>query len=367
MVGRYSSRQRIFIGYSPELADAEPVFAADDLSEIECKTLVAAVQRLFDDLHRSSGGGPWTLELGPSVQDDPVAFIDCKAKWQAHQRSFDEYRAAHCGHWRSEIVWLHDICAERADVIRALREHAIPTVYLQRDCGGGFQTFGRVDSLTWNEVETLESVLKNELYDMGMIFRLVTDLDAEESPEMFVHAKLGWNAIARELEVDEDAERDDAWWVAAEVIGELLSIRSKPRRSKSTAASEPSKSIEAEDEGGSVKSGPAIPEGPAEKPLTEPCDAEMARYRDPDNYWRNVWLYEQRKAGKTNRELLSELERIASERGFAPLSTDGGLRRALETIAQHHGWPVLEGRSGRPRAKSPPNGSDGDAGGDGES
>ncbi len=84
MVGRYFSRRCIVIGNNPELPDPNPVFAAEDLAEAECRALAAAVQRLFDDFHRSSGGGLWTLELGPSSRDGAVAFIDCKAKRQAH-------------------------------------------------------------------------------------------------------------------------------------------------------------------------------------------------------------------------------------------------------------------------------------------
>lgn len=56
MTARYFIRERIFVGSSPEFVYSEPVFATDDLFEDECQTLVAAVQRLFDDLHRSHRG-----------------------------------------------------------------------------------------------------------------------------------------------------------------------------------------------------------------------------------------------------------------------------------------------------------------------
>jgi hypothetical protein len=73
-------------------------------------------------------------------------------------------------------------------------------------------------------------------------------------------------------------------------------------------------------------------------------------YRDPDNYWRNVWLYGLRRDGKTNRDMLSQL----SERGqeFAPLESENALRSAIDSIAQHHNWPALKGTPGRPKAKS---------------
>jgi hypothetical protein len=82
----------------------------------------------------------------------------------------------------------------------------------------------------------------------------------------------------------------------------------------------------------------------------EPTEELRSKYQDPDNYWRNVWLYKQRKAGATNTTILSELCSRAGE--FAPLESENGLRMAIKSIAQFHGWPHLEGKSGRPRAKS---------------
>src|SRR5262249_41924606 len=90
---------------------------------------------------------------------------------------------------------------------------------------------------------------------------------------------------------------------------------------------------------------PEIRDSPA--PPAVPDETLRRSYRDPDNYWRNVWLYEQRRSGKTNATILSELSARASE--FAPLESENALRSAIDSIANHHRWPVLKGRPGRPR------------------
>lgn len=79
---------------------------------------------------------------------------------------------------------------------------------------------------------------------------------------------------------------------------------------------------------------------------------DVSKYSDPDNYERNVWLYRQREAGKTNGETLAELSRKAET--FAPLESDNALRSAIKSIAQFHGWPELKGMPGR--KKKNPNG-----------
>jgi len=82
----------------------------------------------------------------------------------------------------------------------------------------------------------------------------------------------------------------------------------------------------------------------------QPAEELRTQYQDPDNYWRNVWLYEQRKAGVTNTAILAELARRANE--FAPLESENGLRMAIKSIAQFHGWPHFEGKPGRPSART---------------
>lgn len=71
-------------------------------------------------------------------------------------------------------------------------------------------------------------------------------------------------------------------------------------------------------------------------------------YSDPGNYWRNVWLYEQRAAEKTNNVILEELKTKAME--YEPLYSENALRNAVESIAEYHGWPVIKGKTGRPRS-----------------
>jgi hypothetical protein len=88
--------------------------------------------------------------------------------------------------------------------------------------------------------------------------------------------------------------------------------------------------------------------GADSKPL-EPSEELRATYRDPDNYWRNVWLYEQRKSGKNNSFILAELAKRAEE--FAPIESDNAIRMAIDSIAGYHRWEPLKGKSGRPKAR----------------
>ena len=82
----------------------------------------------------------------------------------------------------------------------------------------------------------------------------------------------------------------------------------------------------------------------------EASEELKATYHDRDNYLRNVWMYEQRKAGKTNNAILSELKKRGQE--FAYLESESSLRNAVKAIALHHNWPELKGRSGRPKASN---------------
>jgi hypothetical protein len=79
--------------------------------------------------------------------------------------------------------------------------------------------------------------------------------------------------------------------------------------------------------------------------VREPCS-------DPDNYERNRWLYEQRKAGRTNKQILQELDRIAHERDFAPLKSQNALRTAIGSYAEYERLPKIDGQRGRPRTNS---------------
>lgn len=99
-----------------------------------------------------------------------------------------------------------------------------------------------------------------------------------------------------------------------------------------------------------VGSGSSVAEG--ERQPLEASEELRPRFRDPDNYWRNVWLYEQRKAGKTNAVILAELGKRASE--FAPLESENALRAAIDAVANFHRWPAVKGRAGRPKVTNAP-------------
>ena len=62
-----------------------------------------------------------------------------------------------------------------------------------------------------------------------------------------------------------------------------------------------------------------------------------------------VWLYEQRKACRTNAEILEALGEKAQE--FAPLVTENALRTAIDSIARHHSRPPLKGKYGRRKSE----------------
>lgn len=81
----YFVRERIFSGCGPNLGSDTPVFATEDLTEDECCTLAASVQRCLDELHESSGSGPWFFSLGPSAEEDSAVFINLKSAWNSHK------------------------------------------------------------------------------------------------------------------------------------------------------------------------------------------------------------------------------------------------------------------------------------------
>lgn len=70
-------------------------------------------------------------------------------------------------------------------------------------------------------------------------------------------------------------------------------------------------------------------------------------YSDPDNYDRNVWLYNERKASRSWTHIKKELNEERHD--WAPLYTDNACRAAIVSIAEYHDWPKLAGTSGRPR------------------
>lgn len=74
-----------------------------------------------------------------------------------------------------------------------------------------------------------------------------------------------------------------------------------------------------------------------------------AGYPIPDDYERDKWIYEQRKAGKTNPDIIREL---GSRSGWTPLYSEDSIRDAVKRYCLHHGLSVPQGRRGRPTTKN---------------
>lgn len=147
-----------------------------------------------------------------------------------------------------------------------------------------------------------------------------------------------------EVQVDLDA----VYAAKGVVVQPFTSVApSKALHTSPADSPKPAEGKEAADSGNEFTS---APEGG--RSSTEPAAASedmRAKYHDPDNYWRNVWLYERRKSGKKNREILDELK-IEKGQEFSHLETDNALRTAIESIAIHHNWLMLQGKAGRPKS-----------------
>jgi hypothetical protein len=81
----------------------------------------------------------------------------------------------------------------------------------------------------------------------------------------------------------------------------------------------------------------------------EPSEDMRKSYRDSDNYERDRWLYEQKKAGKKNEDIRNELKRISYERGFDYFVSDNTLRSAIKSYAEFANVEVPLGKPGRRR------------------
>jgi len=343
---RYHVRERIFVGWGPNLTKRMPVYSADDLSADECEMLEKAVQRYLNELDEHGGHGPWGFELAPSVADDNVAFINLKAEWEYREQEIAEC-AERDNSWRGEIRWMQRIADEQAEVIRDLRVSELVTVYLQCDWGRGYRTFARVDSLTEDETLILEDVLDGELYDMGMKHQMISDVEAERQPALYVRAVMDWDQLQEDEKRGEVDDNRGACGVAAEeAVAQILKLRLKPVVYGGAREDDEEEEILPKTSQGLV-SGPVNGNGDRAQSQRAADPALRHTYHDPDNYERNVWLYERRKAGLTNAVILAALTQEAAR--FAPLETENALRTAIDQIAAFHGWPELKGRAGRPR------------------
>ncbi len=340
MATRYSARERIFTACGPNVMGPLAAYLADDLSADECKLLAQSVQRYLEDAADASGNGPWSFELVPAADEDPVEFVNRKNEWDGLQDVFSDERSHSDNSWKGELQWINAIAVEHAAIIRSLKSDELPTVYMQIDGGTGYETFGSVSKLTWDELEILESVLVNEFHDLGYIFRIIHDFDAVHSPVLYVLTKLNYHRTAPDLDfTDEDDPLVRAYELADACVNEIIELRAK--RSPFLAAV-PAK--ESEHKVQQLEQAVTA----VSRPIAA-SDERCKEYRDPDNYWRNVWLYELRVDGKTNAEILELLSK--NEKGYYTLESENALRTAIDNIAMYHGWPIRKGRPGRPRVE----------------
>jgi len=80
-----------------------------------------------------------------------------------------------------------------------------------------------------------------------------------------------------------------------------------------------------------------------------PDETGKANYPTPDNFERDKWVYEQRKARKTIPDIIQELE--TNTHGWEPLYSDTGIRDAARRYAEHLGVSPPKGKPGRPRGR----------------
>ena len=345
----FHSRERFFVGCGPEnLPNEAVVFGVDDLSEGECELLAKAVQQVFDD-RAHAGDHDAYFRLTPSAEENPVDFL-VRKEWERIKPDLES--AFGSGRQQTgslnEVLFYYYEARSMAETIRSMRSGKIEPVYLRCDYGRGEgETFEYLDCLTLDEIDTLRAVLGPLLYETGGHLEAVYEFEAADIPEKYVKAKLEWNWLREEIwragdydnpnEDELDEHIQTARGFCRQCVSEILELRGKPK-------------IGLPDE---LKDD-AEPDPPTIVPVpvavqTEASESLRTSYRDPDNYWRNVELYQLRKAGKTNAEILEWLAGVATK--YSPLETENALRTAIESIAQHHAWPILKGKGGRRRAE----------------
>jgi hypothetical protein len=251
--------ERVFIGSGPDLPYPAAVFATNQLSEDECRMLVASVQKSLTRIL----GADWKFELVPAFHEDAVTFVHWKSDWITTTEILDWPDGFPPDTPQRAIEYLHNIAATHDKVIRELRETA-----------------------NGNRHAEDEGCRQDETV-------AITDVPSSHSP--FTNGD----------EVDQHVD-----------------------------TREPEVSLD------QIRSG--------RQPL-ELSEDLKSTYSDPDNYERNIWLHNQKLAGKTDKEILLELKSRATE--FALLDTSSGLRAAIKSISLHHGVPVPKGKPGRPSRK----------------
>ena len=86
-----------------------------------------------------------------------------------------------------------------------------------------------------------------------------------------------------------------------------------------------------------------------DQPLTPDPDVDSipSGYPTPENYERDKWIYEQRKAGRTIPQIIDELAN--NKRRWGPLNADNSIREAEKRYANFHGLRVPKMKPGKPR------------------
>lgn len=374
----YSISERIFTYTGPGSLRPSAVFAVGDLAEAECEMLKATVQRHLDAMNAIYGHGPFVFDVGPNANHDLAAFIILKTEWTQHERQLDLFRQLPPESWQWELLLVHDTAKEHAATIRSLRIHSTtdgvrssnvtpaatrlplesaatiesePTaIRLQvqdEDAGGRFVMFDSSGAQEWGpRVEPGGSPHFDGTYTWTydeFLYRLPTGHFVRVRHTSHCEANLPFPASIKRFS---DAEAAEWLLFGGFDLPEDISHHADTHRFNVNAVSVKVSPPEQQLECASATVDDEV-NGEQDR---NPCDALQSTYRDPDNYWRNVWLYGLRKNGATNAEILSRLKNRASE--FSLIDTENALRSALDAIADHHGWERLRGKPGRRRGDS---------------
>jgi hypothetical protein len=303
---RHFSTERFFTGFSTEnMERPEPVFQTEDLSDEECAALAASVQKELDEIYEGSDG-KYYFELGPAADENLQEFILLKSKWLAHAGVIGNEFGERGGCWQYSLHIIHEVAQQHVEIIRGLKRLDCPSVFFQCHLPNGeYSSFARVDSLTERELKVLTDVLETELNRIGTSLRVIGDWHAINEPHEYVQAKLDFESFLEFQSDETNAVNDYEYEMAAENAFDRCIKEVKRLRFVSSAAA--------------TEGAPVVSESGSNhlEQSLEPSEEFRTNYRDPDNYWRNVWLYEQRRAGKTNAAILTELTDRATE--FAPL------------------------------------------------
>jgi hypothetical protein len=306
-----------------------PVLSIGTLNYYELKLLKATVQAQCDSQWPSLAR---SFHIGPTYLEDPVSYIRLGAQLDS---LVNVLREPNRESWGDDAELVHDIRnIARAHIDRIIAERrSIPT-----------ETATEQDFYQPNEIEWL---------------KLVTVIASDEEPNPFF-SEASSCLDGRYYHIDGPLINEDNGYRIREYLYHntegFIRLRLSPHqhsrppmmRSLTEEAAEAWLSRLTND------SNRDLGLVPSQKPdqANSPSQAVRQPYSDPDNYDRNRWLYEQRAAGKKNKQILDELSRIAYDRGFAPIESENALRAAIESYAEYEGIRKIDGQRGRPRSNS---------------